>query len=88
MSEHKTKAIPGFTSRYYADRLVYFEETDVLAAISREKEIKGWTRAEKVAPIESANSRWDELSEGWFDAPHDRFSESTVASQIDERRAQ
>ena len=39
--EHKTKAVPGFTSRYGVDRLVYFEHrTDVRAAIAREKQIK------------------------------------------------
>jgi len=47
--QHKTKALPGYTSRYGVDCLVYFEETsDVLAAIAREKEIKGWTRARKI----------------------------------------
>jgi putative endonuclease len=69
VSEHKAKAIPGFTSKYHMNRLVCFEETsDVLAVISREKEIKGWTRARKIALIESTNPRWDDLSEGWFDA--------------------
>lgn len=33
---HKTKALPGFTSRYGVDSLVYFEETgDVYAASAR-----------------------------------------------------
>ena len=50
--EHKNKIIPGFTSRYNITELVYFEETsDVQAALTREKEIKGWRRAKK----ESAN---------------------------------
>ena len=66
--KNKTHALPGFTSRYGVDSLVYFEETnDVLAAIAREKEIKGWTRAKKIALIESTNPRWRDLSEGWFD---------------------
>jgi putative endonuclease len=66
--KHKSHILPGFTSRYGVDSLVYFEETgDILAAIGREKEIKGWTRAKKIALIESTNPEWRDLSEGWFD---------------------
>ncbi|HQV68586.1 MAG TPA: GIY-YIG nuclease family protein [Thermoflexales bacterium] len=61
--EHKNKLIPGFTSRYNADRLVYFEETsDVRPAIQREKQIKGWVREKKIALIESVNPTWRDLS--------------------------
>ena len=43
--------------------LVYYEETtDVLSAISREKMIKGWVRAKKLALIESVNPTWKDLS--------------------------
>ncbi|MEW5958350.1 MAG: GIY-YIG nuclease family protein [Chloroflexota bacterium] len=65
--EHKHKLIPGFTSRYNITLLVYFEETtDVKAAIAREKQIKGWLRAKKIALIESVNPRWQDLSAGWY----------------------
>lgn len=67
--EHKQKDVPGFTARYNVTRLVYFEETaNPLAAIAREKEIKGWKRARKIALIESANPKWKDLSaeEGFF----------------------
>jgi len=38
------------------NRLVYLEVyKDVLVAIRREKEIKGWTRKKKIALIESVN---------------------------------
>lgn len=38
MSEHKQHAVPGFTSKYNVDRLVYYEEySDIRAAIAREK---------------------------------------------------
>jgi putative endonuclease len=48
--EHKQKLVPGFTTKYNIDRLVYFEATeDVHAAISREKQIKGWLRSKKIA---------------------------------------
>jgi putative endonuclease len=44
--------MPGFTSKYFLERLVYFEETDdVGAAIAREKELKGWRRSKKIAVI-------------------------------------
>ena len=44
--EHKNKLVDGFTTRYNINRLIFFEATDdVLSAIAREKEIKGWTRA-------------------------------------------
>ena len=53
----------GFTSKYNITRLVYYEETtDVLSAISREKTIKGWVRAKKLALIESVNPTWQDLS--------------------------
>ena len=65
--EHKNKMIDGFTRKYNLTHLVYFEETtDVQAAIAREKQIKGWLRSKKVALIESANPRWNDLSEGWY----------------------
>lgn len=65
--EHKCKATPGFTSKYDINRLVYFETTpDIRSAIAREKQIKGWLRAKKVALIESVNPKWEDLSSGWY----------------------
>ena len=64
--QHKHHVMPGFTSKYFLERLVYFEETnDVRAAISREKELKGWRRSKKIALIEKLNPRWSDLSCGW-----------------------
>lgn len=46
--EHKHKLIPGFTSKYNINRLVYFEQTtDIRSALIREKQIKGWLRSKK-----------------------------------------
>jgi len=60
--EHKTKAAPGFTSRYNVAVLVWFEVyDDPVNAITREKEIKKWRRAWKVALIEKENPNWDDL---------------------------
>jgi putative endonuclease len=60
--QHKTKATPGFTSRYGVTRLVWFETyDDPTTAITREKEIKKWRRDWKVALIENENPDWDDL---------------------------
>lgn len=60
--EHRTRYRPGFTARYNVDRLVYFEDTgDVTSAIARERELKGWRRARKIALIESQNPAWHDL---------------------------
>jgi putative endonuclease len=64
--EHKTKLVPGFSMKYNCDRLVFFEPADSpLVAIAREKQIKGWTRARKVALIEEGNPEWRDLSADW-----------------------
>ena len=66
--QHKHKLVHGFTARYNITQLVHFETTpDVKAAIAREKQIKGWLRAKKIALIESANPEWRDLSAGWYD---------------------
>lgn len=65
--EHRSHAVPGHTDRYRTTRLVHFEATDdVLAAIAREKQIKGWRRSKKVALIEAGNPTWEDLAAGWF----------------------
>ncbi len=67
--EHKTKSIPGFTAKYRIDRLVHFEESDFLMeAVRREKELKGWRRAKKVALVERTNPTWEDLASGWYDS--------------------
>lgn len=66
MSEHKSGMVEGFASKYHCNRLVYCESfDDVRKAIDREKQLKGWTRAKKVALIESLNPRWQDLAEKW-----------------------
>ena len=53
----------GFTKRYNVTHLVYFEElTDVHDAIAREKSIKKWSRAKKIALIQSKNPKWNDLA--------------------------
>jgi putative endonuclease len=65
--QHRRKLVPGFTSRYNLNRLVYYEAFgEILSAIGREKQIKGWLRSKKIALIESANRDWKDLSNGWY----------------------
>lgn len=46
---------------------MYYETcNDILAAIRREKEIKGWLRKKKIALICSVNAEWNDLNEGWY----------------------
>ena len=63
--EHRTKAVPGFTSRYGVDKLVWFEiHATAEAAITREKELKKWRRDWKVRLIEESNPEWVDLYPG------------------------
>ena len=64
--KHKEALIDGFAKQYGCNRLVWFETySEVLWSIRREKELKGWTRAKKIALIESLNPRWEDLAENW-----------------------
>jgi putative endonuclease len=62
-TEQHGDGTPGsFTRRYQVHRLVYFElHRYVRNAIGREKELKHYTRAEKIALIEKTNPTWDDL---------------------------
>lgn len=66
MREHKSGEFEGFASKYHCNRLVYYEKyDDVRKAIDREKQLKGWTRAKKIALIEKLNPRWADLAAVW-----------------------
>jgi putative endonuclease len=61
--EHKNGAFDSFTKRYRINRLVYFQETnDIAAAIAAEKQLKGMSRSKKIALIENENPEWQDLS--------------------------
>jgi putative endonuclease len=60
--EHREGVVEGFTKRYRLKRLVYTERhEDIRYAIQREKTIKHWSRAWKIALIESQNPEWNDL---------------------------
>ena len=62
VAQHREQKPGTHTARYKINRLVYFERFQyVINAIAREKELKHWTRAQKIALIESTNPIWEEL---------------------------
>ena len=62
--EHTNHLVKGFTDSYNVTALVYFEQTpSVEAAIAREKQLKGWRRAWKLALIEENNPEWRDLAD-------------------------
>ncbi|MFZ1081848.1 MAG: GIY-YIG nuclease family protein [Candidatus Kryptoniota bacterium] len=70
VSEHKAGVVEGFTKKYKVVKLVYFESTnDVMAAITREKQIKKWYRKWKIELIEERNPEWKDLYDELVAAP-------------------
>ena len=64
--EHRNGLADGFTKKYNVHKLVYYEHTnDVYSAISREKQLKKWSRSKKEALIRTMNPQWIDLSETW-----------------------
>lgn len=72
--QHKEETTEGFTKKYAVMRLLYFETFhEVLAAIAREKQLKGWTRAKKIALIEAKNPKWEDLSREWYSSSEEEL---------------
>lgn len=60
--EHRNGLVEGFTKKYSIHSLVYYEmHENMLAAITREKQIKKWNRAWKLRLIEQGNPQWRDL---------------------------
>jgi putative endonuclease len=60
IAQHETGAIPGFTRNYLPVRLVWCQEFATRdEAKAAEKQIKGWSRAKKLALI---RGDWEEIS--------------------------
>ena len=65
--EHREGLVPGFSKRYGCKMLVWFEvHNDMVSAITREKQIKAGSRADKLALIESVNPDWKDLYDTLF----------------------
>jgi putative endonuclease len=64
VSEHKSKIVHGFTSRYNVNKLVYYETFESpMQAITREKQIKAGSRAAKERLIKRLNPGYNDLSD-------------------------
>jgi len=62
--EHREGLAKGFSSKYGCKLLVWFElHATMIDAITRDKQIKGGSRAKKLALIESVNPDWVDLYE-------------------------
>ena len=60
--EHRERVIDGFTKRYWAGRLVYYEHHETAAGASqREWLMKRWRRDWKIELIEKNNLTWRDL---------------------------
>jgi putative endonuclease len=80
--EHKQKTFERFSATYNCNRLAWFERfMGPRSAIAREKQLKGWIRAKKIALIEKMNPAWVDLSGEWYvvdPSKHDRGAEATA----------
>jgi putative endonuclease len=62
IQEHRAGEGVGFTRKYGVHTLVWYEPFQyVLNAIHREKQLKRWRRAWKIALIEAENPQWLDL---------------------------
>jgi putative endonuclease len=67
ISEHRQGADPySYVFRHETTRLVHVEAAgEARDAIRREKQLKGWTRRQKLALIERTNPEWEDLAATW-----------------------
>jgi putative endonuclease len=62
-SEHHVGAVPGFTRKYGVKILVWYELHESReSAFVRERQLKKWNRAWKLALIERSNPKWQDLA--------------------------
>jgi len=64
--EHRHGLVDGFTKQFNVHKLVYYENTnDIYSAISREKQIKKWSRIKKNTLVQRMNPEWKDLAADW-----------------------
>ena len=62
--EHREGVVDGFTRKHEVKHLVWYEtHADAISAITREKQIKKWSRAWKINLIQKDNPYWQDLYE-------------------------
>jgi putative endonuclease len=63
VEKHRLGLVDSFTKRYGVNRLMYFERFhDAEAARNRERQVKKYRRAKKIALFANTNPRWEDLS--------------------------
>ena len=66
--DHKAGKGSYFTNKYKLTKLIYYEEFEyIYDAITREKELKGWSRKKKEALIKTMNPLWNDLASDWYE---------------------
>jgi putative endonuclease len=61
--QHQEGVFPGFTKKYGVKILVWFEQHETReSAFRRERALKKWNRAWKLALIERSNPTWRDLA--------------------------
>lgn len=74
IAQHGNGTYDGFTKKYKVNRLMYYEGlSDSHVARRREKQIKKYSRAKKVALIEKLNPRWIALSRDLYSLRNGRL---------------
>ena len=57
--QHREGFVPGFTKQHKTHRLVWYEvHSEIIEAITREKQLKNWKRDWKIKLIQSTNPSW------------------------------
>ncbi len=65
--QHRNKLVNGFSKTHSISMLIYYELHDTMeSAITREKQLKGGSRAKKLKLIENMNPQWNDLYETLF----------------------
>ena len=60
--EHRNGLVEGFTRKYHAHKLIYYEVgEDIEAMILRKKQIKSGSRQKKNELIKTFNPDWEDL---------------------------
>lgn len=64
MEDHRIGTVAGFAKRYHCTDLIYYELlTTAYDAISREKQLKRWSRAKKLNLIRKMNPTFRDLTD-------------------------
>ena len=62
VQQHRERRTAGFTKKYNVTKLMYFEQHNSMPeAIRREKQLKLFSRSDKIKLIEGLNPQWEDL---------------------------